>query len=243
MTIYGAFFLLFVFAIGAAGQSGCPSVSILGPETSIVVNEPATFKVVLSGEVDSSKLKFTWAASGGGISRPFAGPTMELTASKEYQGTNIYVGVRVTGLPAVCRDTAWEVAGVASVVQGDPADRFSAIPFNDIRARVDNIFLQLSNEPNYRAILEMRFATTETPSQRLRRVNRILSAIRLRKYDLNRVTFAVYQDCPWRYAETVVWFDVIGGRGIESPKATLISGAELAKNPKKALPKRQCLCE
>lgn len=242
MGIYGPLFLLFVFVVGAAGQSGCPSVSIVGPTGLMFVDDPAPFEARLSGDADASKLRFIWTASGGRIRNPFQGRTMDLKPERADGGTNIHVSVRVEGLPTGCTHAAWDIVGVHPYREPHPADRFPAMPLNEVRARVDNYFIMLGNEPTYRAIFELRFAKTESSAERLRRVNRIVSAIKLRNYDVSRLTFAV-QNCESVFGETVLWVEVPSGKAIEFPKAKLIPAAELMRNPKKALSTRQCLCK
>ena len=192
-TIFHSVLLLFVFMLSTTivwGQ-GCPTIVIETPPNIAEPGDKFELSASVKGSLGLSNLKYDWTLSGGTIEKGQGSSVIYVGTSLENAGTNIQVKVEVSGLSSVCGNSATEVFGIAGIRCIYPVDDFGALKANDVKARVDNLFIQLSFNPNTFAILEMEFAENETVQQRRLRITNILDAISFRKYDFKKVVFFI----------------------------------------------------
>ena len=64
-------------------------------------------------------------------------------------------------------------------------DEFGKAPDDDVKARVDNFYIQLNNNPSAQGYI----INYGNAAQIKKRKAQIMKAINFRKYDVNRVTF------------------------------------------------------
>lgn len=235
------------FCIAVAAQNpqpSCPVISIEGPSGMLGPKQPGIFRVKVVGSQDVGKLSFRWASTVGKISGEFGSSTTQLLTEKRDGGSNIAVFVRVEGLPEGCPDTASEIIGTIPIVEGDPVDRFGVLKRNEVKARMDNFYISLKSNAAYTGLIDLYFGPRESRAARLARINTILETIRFRKFDIGRVEFAFIES---EQSETVLWLvfpgtdpaDLLESR----PNSVFVQGPDVMKDPKKALPKRHCLCK
>ena len=240
-------FLIVCFCVGIVAQtpqSSCPKISIETPKGMLLPKQPGTFKANVVGPQGDGKLTFIWASTLGEIKGEYGSPTMLLQTGKKDGGRNVTVFVRVEGLPEGCPDSVSDLVSTVATIEGDPVDEISTKNLYDVRARMDNFFISVSSNAPYTGLINLYFSTKESRAARLARISNILSAIRFRKYDISKVEFAFIESDRSR---TVLWlippnYDL--GDMLESnPGAVFIKGPSVMKDPKKALPKQQCLCK
>lgn len=192
-TIFHAVLFLFVFMLPASivWSQGCPTILIETPPNVAQPGDKFELSALVKGSVGLSNLKFHWTLSSGTIEKGQGSSIISVSTTKENAGTNIQAKVDVSGLSPVCENSAGEVFGIAPVPCVHPIDDFGALKANDVKARIDNLFVQLSFSPNTIALLEMEFAENETVQQRRLRITNILDAISFRKYDVKKVIFFI----------------------------------------------------
>ena len=195
-TVYSIFTIL-VAMIGVVAQTSrsvCPKLTFTFPTTAMVPGEPSTFSVELTGN-QSDKLSFMWGASAGKfVSNPWS-RTTQLLAGKEDQGSNVAIFVKVNGLPEGCPNTISDIFPVAPLMIIDfPPEGFGEQTNSQIKARIDNFFIRINNNPGSEGIVALRYGEKDPDSKLTGRVRQVLDAVKFRKYDITRLSFLVPED-------------------------------------------------
>ena len=178
-TILGLGFGLSVFA--QSENSSCPKIEINGGGV-VRPGEPMTFIVKLENEAKFPRIEYEWTVSNGTISGGQASPVITVdTTSLE---TNITATVKIKGLPENCADTASETGNVSPIKDIFPIDEFGKLPNDEVKARMDALFVSLGNEPNGQGYI-LNYGTDEEVAVREKQIQK---AINYRKYDASRVT-------------------------------------------------------
>lgn len=162
----------------------CPTLSVSGPAGITEPNGEMTFTANLSGGTQDAPT-FNWTVSSGEIISGQGTPTITVRAPG--QDGNVTATVEVGGLCAEnCPRSASETAPVTTPdVPSRAVDEFGAAPDDDVKARVDNFYIELNNDPNAQGYI----INYGTPAQIKKRVAQINKAINFRKYDKSRVVF------------------------------------------------------
>ncbi|MEQ1604755.1 MAG: hypothetical protein ABL999_07785 [Pyrinomonadaceae bacterium] len=164
----------------------CPSLSISGPAGTTNPGDTMTFTATSSGDVT-----YNWTVSAGTIESGQGTPSITVRTTKEMGGSNLTATVNIGGLPASCAGqncptTASETAGV---IEGQkpaiPVDEYGVLKDDDVKARVDNFYIQLNNDPSSKGYI----INYGTAAQIKKQKAQIMKAINFRKYDASRVTF------------------------------------------------------
>jgi hypothetical protein len=102
-------------------------------------------------------------------------------------GGNVTATVDIGGTDPECHctTTASETAPVAGLPVPRDVDQFGAATNDDIKARVDNFYIALNNEPGSMGYV----INYGTPAQIRARRAQITKAIAFRKYDASRIVF------------------------------------------------------
>jgi len=170
----------------------CPVIEIVTPDAMPIPGDAFAVKVIVKGSQGTGSLKYEWTTSNGLVETGHNSGEISVRTSREDAGRNITIKVNVSGLSSVCDNTASDIIGVAAVpMDCGLGDGFGAEKADFVKARVDNIYIELANTPNTIVLFEMEFTDTETPQERKMRVSRILDAIMFRKYDVNRAIFLI----------------------------------------------------
>ena len=231
--------LAFSFQVRAQSLSvSCPTVKLLMPEHLLTpgVEQKLGVEITPAGLIE--KLDFQWQVSTGNIASGKSSISPVIVATKEQAGTNITVTLRLLGLPTDCPDYFSDTIGVVPIMIGDYLDVFGNIASDHVKAFIDNFFISINNYPQSEGAIIVTFGKDEPDRIRLQRLERVLNAVRFRKYDITRLTFVIEQD--FAEPQTRLWqvppgADLPGTR----EKTNLIKGEDLIKNPKKALPKKR----
>ena len=193
-TIYRSlvFVSLFVGSCVFGFGQGCPTIEIVTPSVLTTAGDSFTVNAVIKSTLGVGSLKFDWMVSSGTIESGQGTATLSVRTTREHAYENIKVTVTISGISSVCENTASETVAIAPVIaELAPAAQFGAIGANEVKAKMDMIFVELNIDPNLFALFEMEFEDSETVQDRTLRITRILDAIKFRKYDLNKVTFLI----------------------------------------------------
>jgi hypothetical protein len=128
---------------------------------------------------------YNWTVSNGTITSGQGTPSITVATTADMQGSNVTATVDVGGLCPECPRTASETAGVAPKPTAPLVDEFGSAPDDDVKARVDNFYIQLNNNPTAQGYIINYGTAAEIKKRRAQ----IMKAINFRKYDASRVTF------------------------------------------------------
>ena len=160
----------------------CPPLSVSGPSGITNPGDAMTFTASSSGDVT-----YNWTVSAGTIESGQGTPSITVRTNRDMAGTNVTATVDIGGLPAGCNcpASASETAPVAARPEANLIDQFGPATDDDVKARVDNFYTQLNNNPSAQGYI----INYGTPAEIKRRRAQIMKAINFRKFDASRVTF------------------------------------------------------
>jgi hypothetical protein len=159
----------------------CPTISVTGPADVVQPGETMTFTANVSGG-SQDDVTYEWSVSQGTIVEGQGTPmiTVDTTGLSD---TTIEATVNVGGLCGDCNPNASETGVVAPLPEAIPIDEFGRLANDDVRARLDAFFTELSNNPNDTGyIINYGPARQVTARERL-----IRNHIALRRFDASRI--------------------------------------------------------
>lgn len=142
----------------------------------------------------SGKLGYDWTVTAGTIESGQGTSSINVRTTPDMMGTNVTATVKITGIAAGCADIASETAGIEGFGCLMALDEFGKLSKNDIKARIDNFFIRLQNDPEVEGLILVKLNTKESRAFKLTYLNNMYDAILFLKYDPARVTFVVEQD-------------------------------------------------
>ena len=168
-----------------APKCTCPPLSVSGPAGITQPGESMTFTASSSGDVT-----YNWTVSAGSIESGQGTPSITVRTTPDMAGSNVTATVTIGGLPAACANSSCQTSAsdtgpVAAKPTAVPVDEYGALKDDDVKARIDNFYIQLNNSPSARGYVII----YGTPAQIRRQRTQINKAIAFRKYDASRITF------------------------------------------------------
>ncbi len=144
--------LVLTFCVGTFAQtneaSPCPTILVLGPAGIPSPDEAVTFTVSFSKEAETLNLKYNWTISSGEIIEGQGTQVIRVLEPKIFAGESLKATVEVTNLPKECETvTASETFAIAILHSHRRVDEFSMSASQIDKARLDNLFIELQNNP------------------------------------------------------------------------------------------------
>ena len=159
----------------------CPTVSVTGPSAVVQSGETMTFTANVSGG-SQTDVTYNWSVDQGTIIEGQGTPIITVDTDG-LRDTTVTASVDVGGLCGNCPGNASDTGVVAPGPEAILIDQFGPLPNDEVRVRIDNLFIRLQNEPNATGyIINYGPAGDVTRRERL-----IRDHIRLRRYDASRV--------------------------------------------------------
>lgn len=174
--------LLLLSSVSYAQQpADCPKVTLEGPAGIVAPGDLAHYVVLVNPLPPAQQTTYLWSTSAGSI---VAGQgTSEITVKQP--AASITVTVEIKGLPAGCVNNISESTPWEWLLLPAKLDEFPGATDNEVKARVDNFFIQLNNNPTAQGYI----INYGTPATIKKRKGQIMKAINFRKYDGMRITF------------------------------------------------------
>ncbi|MBK8149932.1 MAG: hypothetical protein IPK58_17450 [Acidobacteria bacterium] len=134
----------------------------------------------------SGDLSYNWTVSNGTIVGGQGTPAIRVATTREMEGQNITATVEISGsnLCASCQKTASNNGSVAGIIKPFIIDEFGKLPDDEVKARVDALYITLGNNPNAQGYI-INYGTDKEVAAREKQIQK---AITFRKYDSSRVT-------------------------------------------------------
>jgi PKD-like domain len=177
--------LIFSFPAFAQNQiSFCPKVEVTGGGV-VSAGEPMNFTVNLTGSTNIASLEYEWKVSAGTIASGQKTASITVDTTELNGGINITAEVKIKGLSNMCVNTASETGSIMQRIGcGRPLDEFGSLSSNEIKARIQSLYVELGNNPEGQGYI-INYGTDEEIANRERQIQK---AIRFLKLDANHVT-------------------------------------------------------
>jgi hypothetical protein len=237
--------VIFILAFGSAAvfaqtdKDFCSELKFAETQRVLNIYEPVRINVEVNEEFKKYKIKYLWAASGGKITRGQFTSEIELTPGSVDEGNNIFVTVKLDGLPANCLDTNTHTFAVARSIIDPLFDSFGRLPKNDLYVRLDNFFVAVRNSSDADGLIVLEFDKAETRANKIKRLNEILKHVNRRKFDKSRLIFSISE----ADKEYTKFYVVPQGAKItqvlsEFAAQNVIKGADFDRKIKELFPKK-----
>lgn len=130
--------------------ASCPNINILCPDN-VAANAPITFSASVVGGTMNSAPVYNWSVSAGTITSGQGTPTITVDTTglggQAIQATLEMSGYNVSNCTATC------TVQVPLIIQPRKFDEYPDIAFDDEKARLDNLAVQLQSEPDARGYI------------------------------------------------------------------------------------------
>jgi hypothetical protein len=167
-------------------ECSCPSLTVTGPAGVTAPGETMTFTANVSGGSQDTPITYNWTVSAGTIVSGQGTPSISVEAPRDGT-TNITATVEIGGLQpgCDCPRTQSETGVVSAPPTYNEVDTFGPLSNDDVKARVQNFYTTLANNPTAQGYI----ITYGTPREIAARRRQITNAITFLKLDPSRVTF------------------------------------------------------
>lgn len=165
----------------------CPKYEIIAPQSVIQVGGFGIFEIRGDEALNKLNLSYVWSISSGEICSG-QGTKAIIVKSNSKEGGITKATVSIKGLSAGCEGTIAEEAAFAGESKPMLVDESaSGIPGN-LKAGLDNYFVQLSNDPSAEGIIVFKSKTKPRVVEQIRKIS---TAIYFRKNDLSRLSYRI----------------------------------------------------
>lgn len=165
----------------------CPTISVNGPAGLTEPGGTMTFTANVSGGSQDQQITYNWTVSAGEITSGQGTPSITVRAPSDENGGNVTATLEIGGVQADCGcvTNASETAPYAAIKKPTEVDTFGKLTNDEVKARVQNFYTQLANDPTAQGYI----INYGTPKEIAARRKQITNAITFLKLDPSRVTF------------------------------------------------------
>ena len=146
----------------------CPNVSIYCPDT-VTLGAPVTFTANISGGTPTVTPTYNWTISAGTIISGQGTPTIQVDTTG-LAGQSINATVEVGGYNLDCKASC--SVQIPRKISSNLVDRYTNIPRDDEKARLDNFAIQLQNEPSAKGYIVVYGGPRTNSAEKQKRIKR-----------------------------------------------------------------------
>lgn len=180
ISILTLFFSFSVFAQNT--NSLCAKIQVVGGGV-IQPGESMNFTANVTGTTKNSTLEYEWKVSSGKIASG-QGTSSIIIDTTGLEDINITAEVKIKGFYDNCVSAASETGSVAPKLIGCAFDQFGKKLTNEVKARIQNLYVELGNNLNSQGYI-INYGTDEEMANREKQIQKAISFL---KFDANRVT-------------------------------------------------------
>ncbi len=163
----------------------CPTLDVSGPAGVSTAGDNLTFTANVSGGTGETPT-YNWTVSNGTITEGQGTPVIRVATTSEMAGMTVTATVEIGGICEDCTDrTKSATAQLADIIEPRRVDEFGVLKDDDVKARIDNLYIELNNSPSAQGYI----INYGTDREIARREKQIRDAIAFRNYDASRITF------------------------------------------------------
>lgn len=161
----------------------CPTIDVTGPAGLTNPGETMTFTANVSGG-SASNPTYNWTVSSGTIIEGQGTPVIRVATTQDMAGSTVTATVEVGGICEECERTRSASGEITTLPVARIIDEFNVLSNDDVKARIDNLYIELNNNPSARGYI-INYGTDREIARRERQIN---EAIRFKRYDASRIT-------------------------------------------------------
>jgi hypothetical protein len=191
------------YSHASAQEAPCPTLEITGPKVVTIPGESMTFAVTLKDA--PANISYNWRLSRGMIEKGQGTRSISVKTSIVEGGQNVEATVLIGGIPTGCDTVASATGWVAQVLEYETVDEWGSLPNDDQRARLDNFFIELANNPKNLGLFVISTERKEGKLARDRWIKFIMNHVRFRKFDKGRLLFGLAHSDQRRIALYRLW--------------------------------------
>ncbi len=163
----------------------CASISVTGPAGITAPGNTMTFTASVTGGT-ADNMTYNWTVDSGTIESGQGTPSIVVATDSSMAGSTVTATVDIGGQAPSCNcpTTASDTGVVAENPEPTQIDEFGKLPNDEVRGRIDNMFVILSNNPDAQGYI-INYGTDREIAAREKLIQ---NHINFRKYDRSRVT-------------------------------------------------------
>jgi len=209
----------------------CPEIRVAGDGFRRARTEPLKFSVAINGALPNESFPLEWNVSAGKIISGQGTNQIQIDLSGT-DAKKISAAVIVGNLPPECDAHAYNSTEIGFYPY--ILDEFSHVPYSEIAARIQNLFVELGNDPSmsgYIAVYGSRQGNKKDTAWAIRNIQQSISFMKL---DPSRIKIA---DGGFREE---MWVEVyLLPPGVEPPKPTPTLNSDFVVEPKRKVTRRR----
>lgn len=160
----------------------CGSLDVSGPPAVVKPGETMTFRAEMTGG-DQQNLNYNWSVDKGSILSGQGTPSIVVGGTDSLAGQTVSASVEVTADCAECTQTGSDTGIVAEKPDPVLIDEFGKLANNDVKARIDNLYINLQSDPTATG-----YIINYGPAREVSRREKVIrDHIRMRSLDPDRV--------------------------------------------------------
>jgi hypothetical protein len=186
-------------AFAQENKQDCPNISLYGPEGLTRVGQEITVKAIVSPN-NYADIKYSWSVDKGKIrtgqnSSEVVIETDEIEEVRNKGGADVKVHLEITNLPPECKNSVSESYIVSNgIYDVFPLDEYGNSSFQDEKARLDNLAVNVLNSKNTGYIVK-HFGKQVSDKEIKARIKRIEDFMfKFRRYPKDRFRIIVKRD-------------------------------------------------
>ncbi|NNE67877.1 MAG: hypothetical protein HKN33_15040 [Pyrinomonadaceae bacterium] len=127
-------------------ECNCSELTVSGPAAVVQPGSTMTFTANVTGG-DQQNLNFNWSVDKGSIVSGQGTQTITVGGTDALEGQTIRATVDMTSDCEVCKRSASDTGVVATKPKPVLIDEFGKLANNDLKARIDNLYINLQSDP------------------------------------------------------------------------------------------------
>jgi len=162
----------------------CPTLDVVGPSGVVQPGEAMNFTANVSGGT-ATDITYNWTVSAGSITSGQGTPSITVdTTGLDGQNITATVDIGGTGFCENCPRNDSETGSVDRKPQPRLFDEFGKLPDDEVKARIQNLYVELGNNPNSQGYI-INYGTDKEITNRERQIRKAIDFLKL---DASRVT-------------------------------------------------------
>ena len=228
--------LISAFCLAASAQANenpCPSISLSGPAGLTQPGETVLYVAEIGKEAEKYNIEYIWTVENGKIIEGQGTNSLKFLPNEGGNEISSTVRLEIRGFPKQCTNTASASLSIhilrPPAPTTDPVDEYGKVSSGDEKARMDNFFTQLLNDPTAEGIIKV-----PNDKDLMRHLAFLNNYTNFRNFDKTRISFLVANK---NEQLTQLWVIPAGAEMLKCEDCLIIKAEDFEKLEKLFQPK------